>query len=154
LNNSVVAGNSASGTGPDVYKLGGSVSAAYSLIGNTSGSRITAGNGNILNPASPRLGPLRVYGGTTPTIPPPPGSPAIDSGTNALAVDANGDPLLADQRGQPRISNDTVDIGAFESQGFTITATTGSSQSTAVNTDFGQPLAVTVIANNSLEPVD
>ena len=42
------------------------------------------------------------------------GSPAIDTGSNALAVDAGGDPLLTDLEGNPRIHNGTVDIGAYE----------------------------------------
>jgi len=40
------------------------------------------------------------------------GSPALDAGSNAL-VPAG---VTTDQRGLPRISNGTVDIGAFESQ--------------------------------------
>ena len=85
-----------------------------------------------------------------------PGSPAIDAGSNALAVDANGNPLTTDQRGAgfPRVVNGTVDIGAFESQGFTLTPVTGSTpQGTPVNSPFANPLAVIVTANNPLEPV-
>ena len=43
-----------------------------------------------------------------------PGSPAIDTGSNARALDASGNPLVTDQRGFDRIANTTVDIGAFE----------------------------------------
>ena len=50
-----------------------------------------------------------------------PGSPAIDAGSNTLIPSG----VTTDQRGQPRIIGSTVDIGAFESQGFTITATSG-----------------------------
>ena len=55
-------------------------------------------------------------GGPTQTHALLPGSPAIDSGDNALAVDANGSPLINDQRGLAfdRIFGGTVDIGAFE----------------------------------------
>ena len=47
-----------------------------------------------------------------------------------------------------------MDIGAFESQGFTLTPVTGSTpQGTPVNSPFANPLAVIVTANNPLEPV-
>ena len=84
-----------------------------------------------------------------------PGSPAIDAGSNALAVDANGNPLTTDQRGAgfPRVVNGTVDIGAFESSGFTVTVTSGSGQSTGPLTAFSAPLVATVTANNPIEPV-
>ena len=82
-----------------------------------------------------------------------PGSPAIDAGSNGLAVDANGNPLTTDQRGQPRIVNHTVDIGAFESSGFTVTVTSGNSQATGALTAFSAPLVATVTSNNPSEPV-
>ena len=46
-----------------------------------------------------------------------------------------------------------MDIGAFESSGFTIVVTSGSGQSTVVLTAFPAPLVATVIANNPIEPV-
>ena len=61
-----------------------------------------------------------------------PGSPAIDAGSNATAVDANGNPLTTDQRGSPRTVNGTVDIGAVESQGYTLAPVTGSTPQTAL----------------------
>ena len=64
-----------------------------------------------------------------------PGSPAIDAGNNAL-IPAG---VTTDQRGLPRIVNGIVDIGAFESSGFTIAVTSGSGQSTAVFTAFPDP---------------
>jgi len=56
-----------------------------------------------------------------------PGSPAIDAGSNALIPGG----VTTDQRGAgfPRIVNVVVDIGAFESSGFTISVTSGSGQS-------------------------
>ena len=48
-----------------------------------------------------------------------------------------------------------MDIGAFESEGFTLTPVTGSTpQSAVVNTAFSNPLTVTVAANNPMEPVN
>ncbi|MGL4398390.1 MAG: choice-of-anchor Q domain-containing protein [Luteolibacter sp.] len=60
---------------------------------------------NLLS-GDPRLAPLGNYGGPTQTMPPLPGSPAIDAGTTTLTTD---------QRGFPRLS--TADIGAAEYQG-------------------------------------
>ena len=75
-----------------------------------------------------------------------PGSPAIDAGTSTGAP-------ATDQRGFARVG--AVDIGAFESQGFTLTAVPGSTpQSSNIGTPFANPLAVTVTANNPVEPVD
>ena len=70
------------------------------------------------------LAPLGNYGGPTQTMALLPGSPAIDAGNNAL-IPAG---VTTDQRGLPRIVDGTVDIGAFESSGFTIAVTSGSGQ--------------------------
>jgi hypothetical protein len=48
-----------------------------------------------------------------------------------------------------------VDIGAFQSQGFTLTPVAGSTpQSASVGTPFAEPLAVRVTAINPVEPVN
>ena len=79
-----------------------------------------------------------------------PGSPAIGAGNNAL-IPAG---VTTDQRGLPRIVNTIVDIGAFESSGFTIAVTSGSGQSTGVLTAFPSTwLVVTVTAKNPSEPM-
>jgi len=76
-----------------------------------------------------------------------PGSPAIDAGTSGAAIPTT------DQRGLGRIG--AVDIGAFESQGFTLTPAAGSTpQTSVIGTPFANPLSVTVTANNPVEPVD
>ena len=69
-----------------------------------------------------------------------PGSPAIAAGSVAL-IPAG---ITTDQRGSARVVNGTVDIGAFESHGFTLTVTSGNNQRTAVGTAFAAPLVVTV----------
>ncbi len=80
-----------------------------------------------------------------------PGSPAIDAGNNALILAG----VTTDQRGLGRIANGRVDIGAFESQGFVLTTVPDSTPQTAqIGTAFANPLAVTVTANNPIEPVD
>jgi hypothetical protein len=60
--------------------------------------------------------------------------------------------ITSDQRGEPIGSS--VDIGAFQSQGFVLTPAAGSTPQTAVTgTAFANPLVVTVTANNPAEPV-
>ena len=116
IENSIVSGNIAGGTSPDLhFDPDGAVAINFSLIGDTSGSGITTATGfrNVLNQPA-LLGPLSDNGGPTQTHALLEGSPAIDAGSNALAVDENGNPLTTDQRGEARIESGTVDIGAVE----------------------------------------
>jgi hypothetical protein len=119
INNTIVAGNPGPG-GAQADVLGSGtdiVTGSNNLIGTGgSGSLVNGVNGNIVGVADPKLGPLGNHGGPTQTIPLLPGSPALDTGSNALAVDGSGNPLATDQRGLPRIFNGTVDIGAYEAQ--------------------------------------
>src|SRR5262249_22571535 len=55
-----------------------------------------------------------------------------------------------DQRGKPRVG--ATDIGAFESQGFTLAVSSGNNQSAEVAGAFAKPLVVAVVANNPVEP--
>ena len=135
-------------SGGDIY---GRVSGSNNLIddASTAGGFTNGVNGNIVG-VSPLLASLGNYGGPTQTMPPLPGSPVIGGGSTVL-IPAG---ITTDQRGEPRIVNGTVDIGAFESQGFTLTPVAGSTpQGTPVNSPFANPLAVIVTANNPLEPV-
>jgi Concanavalin A-like lectin/glucanases superfamily/FG-GAP-like repeat/HYR domain len=112
LKNTIVAGNTAS-SGPDVEGM--LVSLGHNLIGDGSGSSGfvdgTMGDqvGTSGSPINPLLGPLQNNGGPTLTHALPPGSPALNSGTNDLAP-------LTDQRGAgfARINAGTIDIGAYE----------------------------------------
>ena len=124
LNNTIVAGNQTIPAGalagyPD--DIDGSVdpTSAYNLIGDADNAAgFTAAQHNQIGTTAhtivPLLGPLANNGGPTLTVALLPGSPAIDSGSNALAVGPDGNPLLADQRGYYRVFNGTVDIGAYE----------------------------------------
>jgi hypothetical protein len=145
VGNTIVAGNTASTSGPDV--LGTITSAGHNLVGATDGSSGWVGSdrtGSAAVPLNPMLAPLGNYGGPTQTMPLLPGSPAIDAGTST------GAPAF-DQRGQGRVG--AVDIGAFESRGFTLTVTSGADQATDIATAFSALLVVTVTANNPGEPV-
>ena len=118
--NTIIAGNSSG----DVS--GTFTSSGFNLIGNASGSTGFGASGDLVgtagNPLNPLLGTLGNYGGTTQTIPLLPGSAAINGGTGPNSRVPN-----TDQRGKPRVG--AVDIGAFESQGFTLTIVQGNNQS-------------------------
>jgi parallel beta-helix repeat protein len=162
--NTIVAGNTtASGTDPDVA---GTYSATdHNLIGvvGDAGGFTSAGvpvDGNIggksAAPVDPLLAPLGYYGIDLPTMALLPGSPAIDAGDNTPSAPFSSTPPT-DERGFPRIVNGTIDIGAFESSGFTLamgTGTNGDNQSANVGSAFANPLVVTVTANDVNEPVD
>lgn len=120
LRNTIVAGNNAP-TAPDV--TGNYNTPAFNLIGKSDGSTgFTNGvNGNIVGtiamPVDPLLAPIANNGGATQTYALMSGSPAVNTGSNALAVDPLNAPLTTDQRGAgfPRILGGRVDIGSFES---------------------------------------
>ena len=113
VGNTIVAGNTASTSGPDAQ--GAIVSLGHNLIGKTDGSTGWVSSdrtGTGAHPLDPLLAPLGYYGGPTQTMALLPGSPAIDAGGNAL-IPAG---VTTDQRGFSRVVNGTVDIGAFEVQ--------------------------------------
>ncbi len=151
--NTIAAGNASGTLGPDAF--GTFVSEGHNLIGETDGSSGWVGSdltGTIASPLNPMLAPLGNFGGPTQTTALLPGSPAIDAGSNSLVL--SGD--TTDQRGLSRIVNKTVNIGAFESSGFTIAVTSGSGQAQGgwpTSSAFTAPLVVTVTAKNSKEPV-
>jgi filamentous hemagglutinin family protein len=136
---STIIANNVSRTNPDV--TGTYTSQGNNLIGNTTGA-IGFGGGDLLN-VNPLLAALGNYGGTSQTHALLPGSPAIDAASTGATA--------TDQRGATTFG--VRDIGAFESQGFTLTASNGTPQSTNVARSFAVPLTVTVQANNGIEPV-
>jgi hypothetical protein len=144
--NTLVAGN----TGPNFFVSGTHVQLTDQ--GNNLDSDGTSGltngvNGNKVgtsgSPINSLLGALANNGGPTMTIALLPGSPALDAGRNVAATNVG---LTNDQRGAGfnRIVNGTVDVGAFESRGFTISATSGTPQSTVWGNAFGAALVATV----------
>ena len=139
----VVIANSGNGAADLASIGGGAFTGSHNLTDDSSGSLITGGTGNITGQPA-LLGALGNYGGPTQTVPLLPGSPAIDRGSCAAGYH--------DQRGIAQVGA-ACDIGAFESRGFTLTITGGNTQSTPVGTPFPLPLAVTVAANATIEPV-
>jgi hypothetical protein len=113
VSQSTVVSNSATTQGGGIWANSANVVISNSIVaGNSSSSSpnvrspFTSSGVNLTNGA-PIVAPLGNYGGPTPTMPPLPGSPAIDGCTN-------GTTFATDQRGQPRISGPFADIGAVE----------------------------------------
>jgi hypothetical protein len=120
LINTIVAENTASAAGPDVYNLG-TVTADHDLIGDGTGSGVANGGGNLVggngNPViDPRLGPLQNNGGTTQTLALLADSPAIGHGDNNAVDPVTHKPITTDQRGHKRVDQvgEVIDIGAYE----------------------------------------
>ncbi len=147
LTDTIVAANTtADGVASDIKNLG-NLSGSYDMIGTGGSGGLQNGvNGNIVGVADPLLSPLGDYGGPTETIALLPGSPALGVGTPVGGV-------TTDQRGVTRPASG-VDIGAFQSQGFTLAPVADSTpQTAALNSPFANPLAVAVTANDPAEPV-
>ncbi len=152
VTNTIIAGNTAPSS-PDI--LGAVVSHGHNLLSITSGTTgITGGmNGDIVNP-TPLLSALGSYGGPTQTVALLPGSPAIDAGDDTVCATTGPTGVNnKDQRGITRPVGAHCDIGAFESQGFTLSKASGDGQAKTVGTAFN-PLVVTVTANVAAEPVN
>src|SRR5262249_54526085 len=101
---------------PQGGAISGTVSGRNNLVDDSasSGGLSDGVDGNLVG-VDALLGPLGSHGEPTQTVPPLPGSPAIDAGDAALAVDGQGRTLSTDQRGLARVVGTEVDIGAVES---------------------------------------
>lgn len=124
LDHTIVAGNF-NGVAEDLFTdPTATLTAAFSLIGDSTGSGLTPtvdatmldASGNLIGPIGGKpidlhLGPLFDNAGTTLTHALLPDSPAIDAGDITAAA-------TTDQRGAPWVRNDGngVDIGAYERQ--------------------------------------
>ncbi|WP_190315902.1 DUF4347 domain-containing protein [Pseudanabaena sp. UWO310] len=155
IRNSIIAGNFDRGLqAPDLGSSTAGVgftNGGNNLIGANDGFAATFPTssliGTIANPINPQLAPLGNYGGTTQTHALLPNSPALNAGNNAGVA-------ATDQRGATRIFGGVVDIGAFESQGFSLTPLANSTpQSTNINTSFAQLLGVQVTENFVNSPI-
>jgi CSLREA domain-containing protein len=116
LKDTIVAGNTAGGTGPDLK--GTFNSQDYNLIGNNSGATFTGNTTHNITNVNPLLGPLENYGGLTLTHVLLPGSPAIDAGNSSLTTDQRGQARPIDDPGVANAAGGNAsDIGAFETPG-------------------------------------
>ena len=112
LNNSILAGNTATGSGPDLWDSNPdstTTTLGTNLISDLEGQdSLSISTANLII-APPLLAPLGKHGGATMTMPPLPGSPAINAGS-ANTTDGT------DQRGLTRLIDGFLDIGAVEIQ--------------------------------------
>jgi hypothetical protein len=133
--------NNASSLGTELANIGGNLTVDYCLLGPevvgeiyTSGTTVLT---NSLVGVNPLLAPLGNYGGPTQTMPPEPGSPAIDAGTDSVTSF-----LITDQRGETRKVGAHVDIGAVEDQ-------SGQSYSIVENTLDNGPGSLRQVISNA-----
>jgi hypothetical protein len=115
VKNTIVAGNTADGTGPDLSTPAGASfdSYGYNLIGDASDATWTEAEnpGTDIAGQDPILGPLQDNGGPTETHALLDGSPAINA---ASCTDIDGNDVTQDQRGVSRPQGPACDIGAYE----------------------------------------
>jgi len=145
VTNSTLSGNSAP-NGSGIYNAR-TLNAANTLIvnsprgGDVVGNGITGTNTHNLRGSFTFATPLQNNGGPTPTL-------ALGGGD--LATCTNPPVSGKDQRGAPRPDAGTTacDIGAFESQGFTVAKTSGDAQSVVFSSPFA-PLTATVTSKDS-----
>jgi len=140
ISNSIVAGNISSG-GPNGREISSAstINNGNNLFGVSGDAGLNGVNlsiGDVIPtvPLNQILAPLGNYGGSTQTMALVPGSPAI----NAAGAGAT----TTDQRGVTAVG--IRDIGAYEFTGVALTPSSGSGQSTTVNTTFTNPLTITL----------
>ncbi len=155
VNASLIAGNLVTTTlshiWADCHDTGGDfIDGGYNLFGHNTGCPTDSGTSQTVDAGAlytSVLASLDAYGGNTRTFALLPGSPAID------AIPAGNCVLNTDQRGVDRPQVDGCDIGAFESQSFGLTISSGNNQIANTGVAFAQPLVATVTAKVAVEPI-
>ncbi len=147
--NSTVSGNSAE-VGGGIFN-GGTLNLADSIVAGNTASDLDGNNynnkgGNLVGTSGINLAPLGNYGGSTQTMPPLGGSPALNAGAYQA-----GEPTT-DQRGAPRPSTvgAKIDVGSVQVSGNvpmigTVTPNQGPTAGGTSVTITGTGLAVTAL---------
>ena len=109
----------ADSSGENIFNDSGTITSLGYNVSSDDGGGVLTGTGDQIN-TDPMLGPLQDNSGPTFTHALLPGSPAIDAGDPNFTP-----PPFFDQRGSgfDRVVNGRIDIGSFEVQGATPTAT-------------------------------
>jgi hypothetical protein len=115
MENSIVAGNTATNSGPDLKVSSINTQLGVNLISSTNG--LGGSFAGIIG--APGLSALGSFGGPTETMVPLTASPAIDAGGPTTQT--------VDQRGLPRLDGRWVDIGAVEVQNYLLVTTANDS---------------------------
>jgi hypothetical protein len=153
IQNSIIAGNiDAAPTLLNLPDVGGGTNSFTdsgnniigALDGFNSSIQPTTQWGSGSSPFNPLLAALGDYGGPTETHALLPGSRAIDTGNAAGSTSS-------DQRGIIRVG--AVDIGAFESRGFSVAIVSGNNQVASPGAAFANPLVVSVSSSFN-EPIN
>lgn len=145
LNNCTISGNQAViYGGGGFYIYGSTLNLTNSIVCNNTasfGNNVfnagTFNQGNSLVDTNALLAPLDNYGGPTQTMPPEPGSLAIDAGSDSVLSF-----LSTDQRGSTRKAGAHVDIGAVELQ-------SGQAYSIVLNTADNGPGSLRQVVSNA-----
>ena len=151
--NNIFTGNSSSDGGAGIVDLGGTVNASYNLFYQNLNAGTTeddcngcTSNTNAITGSSPLLAAPGNYGGSSQTMLPEPGSPAICSGTSGLIPSG----VIVDQRGFSRTTSyggtACADLGAVQTD-YTAVVFSASSYSDLVNQNVNPALVVTVTEN-------
>ena len=153
LVNTVVAANQAAsaGNGPEVRSILNPSSVTHTgvnFIGDPSGTDGKLGTaGTDYLTGDPLLAPLGSYGGSTPTMPPLPGSPVIEKAVLLVSTPTT------DQRDAPRPNGPLPDIGAAEAFAFS-TLTRVDTDNDGVDDRLEPGLGLTVGTDDSASDQD
>ena len=134
MKNSIVADNTAAGTGPDMFSDPAVpiISQDYNHVENTAGAVFTP-SANDVTGTDPQLGPLANNGGPTMTHLPGATSPVLN--TIAGGTSECGTTIMVDQRGLPRPVGAGCEKGSVEVQATALAAS--SAVSRKVHGGFG-----------------
>lgn len=111
LRNTIVAGNSATASAPDISDT--IASEGYNLIQDVTGAVIVGNTTGNITGLDPNLGPLAYNTGSTKNHALLPGSPAIDAGDNISSPTSDQRGILRPQDGDDN-GTEICDIGSYE----------------------------------------
>ena len=137
--NTIVAENTADAGSVDIS---GAVTANFCVIEDTDGATLSEESSDNITGIAPGQEALTYNGGPTQTIAITSDSIAFNAGSNDLVPEG----LTTDQRGEERITNDVVDIGAYEAAEIDLTRPTVTINQADSQSDPAEGMTVTFTA--------